>query len=60
MVASLKSVLMARDGVSESEAQNLINEAREDLMARLAEGEMPDDICSEYFGLEPDYLEELF
>lgn len=58
---SIKQVLMTRDGMSSQEAQELINEAREDLFTRLSDGDLfgADDICAEYFGLEPDYLMEL-
>ena len=50
---------MRRDGLSEEEAQDQINECRIDLFSRLEEGDMPFDIMEEHFGLEPDYLEEL-
>jgi len=50
---------MRRDGLSEEEAQDQINECRTDLFSRLEEGDMPFDIMEELFGLEPDYLEEL-
>ena len=56
---SIKSVLMERDGMTEDEAADAIQEAREDMNERLANGEMPDDICQEYIGLEPDYIFEL-
>lgn len=56
---NIKEVLMRRDGMSAEEAEDLIEEATEDLNARLAEGEMPDEICMEWFGLEPDYIDEL-
>lgn len=58
---SIKQILMTRDGISSQEAQELINEAREDLFARVSNGDLlgADDICMEYFGLEPDYLMEL-
>jgi hypothetical protein len=59
MVDSIKSVLMKRDKMSEKDADSLIREARKDLQNRLSEGEMPDDICEEWFGLEPDYIMEL-
>ena len=59
MVDSIKSVLMSRDDMTEEEADDLIKEAREALYERLDQGEMPDDICAEFFGLEPDYLMEL-
>lgn len=56
---SIKKILMERDNMSEIEADELIREAQEALECRLAEGEMPDDICMEFFGLEPDYITEL-
>ena len=59
MVDSIKEVLMRRDDLSEAEADDLIQEARDDLYRRLEEGEMPEDICEEWFGLEADYLDEL-
>jgi len=42
-----------------AEADELISMAKEDLYERLERGELPEDICAEWFGLEPDYLEEL-
>lgn len=59
MADKLIDVLIARDKMTKQEAEDLIAQAREDLMERLAEGEMPFDICEEWFGLEPDYLEDL-
>ena len=56
---TIKQVLMERDGMSEDEAQELINTCKEDFQERLIEGEIPFNICEEYFGLEPDYLMEL-
>ena len=55
---SLKRVLMDRDGMAEKEADDLITLAREDLYCRLEDGEMPFDICEEWFALEPDYMDE--
>lgn len=56
---SIKEILMRRDEMTEEEADAEIESARDDLHERLAEGEMPYDICSEWFGLEPDYIAEL-
>lgn len=56
---TIKQVLMKRDEISAQEADNLIEEAKDELQYRLAQGEMPYDICEEYFGLEPDYIDEL-
>ena len=53
-------ILVARDGITKEEADEQVADARAELMDRLADGEMPYDLCGELFGLEPDYLEELF
>lgn len=50
---------MDRDGITAQAADDLITDAKEDLFRRLNNGEMPDDICEEWFGLEPDYIFEL-
>jgi hypothetical protein len=55
MAESLKAVLMRRDNLSASEAQELIDEAR----SRVLDGEDPEDILYEDFGLEPDYVFDL-
>ena len=57
---TIKQVLMRRDGLTEQEAQNCIDEAREEFDRRLADGDMPFDLMEEFFGLEPDYLDEFF
>lgn len=59
MRKNLLKTLMERDNISEQEAQNQIDEARTEMNDRLAEGDMPFDICEEFFGLEPDYLDDL-
>ena len=56
---TIKQVLMTRDNMTAGEADDLINDAKNDLNDRLADGELPDDICSEWFGLEPDYIMEI-
>ncbi len=58
MRRSIKEVLIERDGMSEEEAEDEIKAAQEDLNERLEAGEMPFNLCEEWFGLEPDYLEE--
>lgn len=55
----LKKVLMERDGLTEEEAQEQIDNAYDELMERLGNDEMPLDFMMEEFGLEPDYLEDL-
>ena len=59
MAMGIKEVLMERDGMTENEALDLIDDCKDDLNQRLEDGEMPMDICSEWFGLEPDYIDEL-
>ena len=54
-VYSIREVLMRRDGMSGEEADQLIAEAREEL----AEGRDPEEICADWFGLEPDYIWDL-
>jgi hypothetical protein len=56
---TIKQVLMRRDGLSEAGADELIAEAREDFNERVTNRDSSaENICEEYFGLEPDYLEE--
>ena len=55
MDESLKQVIMRRDDMSSEEADKLINEARE----AINEGEDPEEVLAEFFGLEPDYIFDL-
>lgn len=50
---------MERDGMTEQQAEDLIESARDDLLRRAGNGEVPMYICEEWFGLEPDYIHEL-
>lgn len=52
---SLKTVLMRRDGLTASEAQEQIDDAREAVL----DGADPEEILHNDFGLEPDYIFEL-
>lgn len=58
---SIKQILISRDGMTENEADDLIAEAKETLNDYIMENDMDAayDICYEFFGLEPDYLDEL-
>ena len=58
---TIKQVLIERDGITSAEADELIEEAREQLMKYVEDGDVcgAEDVCQEYFGLEPDYLDEL-
>ncbi len=55
MVESLIAVLMRRDGFSAEEAQEQIDGAK----ARVEDGEDPEEILHDDFGLEPDYVFDL-
>lgn len=52
---TIKQVLMRRDGLSANEADEQIEYAKD----RIADGEDPEEVCLEEFGLEPDYVLEL-
>ncbi len=52
---TLKQVLMRRDRMSAEEADERIAEARE----RVEDGEDPEDVLHDEFGLEPDYVFDL-
>ena len=58
---SIQKILMDRDGITLSEANEIVADAKEQLDIYMAEDDMSSgfDICEEFFGLEPDYLEEL-
>ena len=55
---SLKQTIMDRDGISADEADDLIEEATDTLHSYIESGdsEAAENICEEYFGLEPDFL----
>ena len=56
---TIKEVLLSQ-GMSPEDADELIQEAKDDLLERIEDGDpSAHDICEEYFGLEPDYLMEL-
>lgn len=61
MIETIKQVLMRRDGMSSEEADDLIASAKEALQEYLDDGDFfsAEDICAEFFGLEPDYIYEL-
>ena len=58
---TIKEVIMRRDNLTSEEADELIEEAKEALTYYLDEDdhESAENICEEYFGLEPDYIIEL-
>jgi hypothetical protein len=59
---SIKQLLMERDGLTSTEAASLISEAREQFNEYVSNGDFDsaEEICADYFGLEPDYLVEFF
>ena len=56
MGESLLEVLMRRDGLSREEAAEEIAQARD---AVLLDGEDPEEVLADWFGLEPDYVFDL-
>jgi hypothetical protein len=52
---TLMEVLMRRDGMTFTEAREAIREAKQ----RVEEGDDPEEVLEEDFGLEPDYVLEL-
>ena len=58
---SIKEILMRRDDMTSEEADEIIAEAKNKLEEYLETGDISaaENICQEYFGLEPDYLDEL-
>lgn len=55
----LVEAIMRGQLVSREEALELISQAAADLTERLTYGRDAEDICMDWFGLEPDYLPEL-
>jgi methionine synthase II (cobalamin-independent) len=60
-MSTIKQILMKRDGMSEQDANELIEDAKEAFREYLADDDMESamHICEEFFGLEPDYLMEI-
>jgi len=52
---NLKTTIMRRDNLSSDEADNLINEAKQEVN----NGADPEEVLYNYFGLEPDYIFDL-
>lgn len=60
MVDSIVNVLMRRDGLTREEAVKAVDKCRTEGLERIGQGDYPWGICAEHFGLEGDYLDELF
>ena len=58
---TIKQILITRDNMEPTEADDLIEAAQEELLMWIDEGnfEAAEEICADWFGLEPDFLEEL-
>ncbi len=54
-MTDLKKTIMLRDNLTADEAEEMIAAAR----ARVYDGEDPEEILYEDFGLEPDYMFDL-
>ena len=59
---TIKQVLIRRDNMTSAEAEDLIVQAHRTYARYLDCGDLSSasDICTEFFGLEPDYLDEFF
>lgn len=53
--SELVQVLMDRDGLDRDEAERLVADARREV----EDGEDPEEILHDWFGLEPDYVYDL-
>lgn len=55
------NILIRRDGISENEARNLVEECREEIETAIAGGRYmeAEDIIASYLGLKPDYIMDL-
>lgn len=55
------NILMRRDGISENEARNLIEDCMEKVETAIAAGRYmeAEDIFMDWIGLEPDYLMQI-
>lgn len=48
-------ILMERDNLSLAEAEAAVNEAKQAVL----DGENPEEVLEDHFGLEPDYIYDL-
>ena len=57
----IKSILIRRDNMTPKDAHKLILEAKKQLTEYLFDGDfdLAENICQEFFNLEPDYIYEL-
>ena len=59
---SIKEILIERDGMDPADADFFIAEAQEEFDELIEDGNLDaaENICSDWFGLEPDYVVEFF
>jgi hypothetical protein len=59
---SIKSILITRDGMDPTDADDLIAQAQAEFDEHINNNELDlaENICQEWFGLEPDYVIEFF
>ena len=55
----LIEILIQKFQYTKKEAEEDIKECQNEMIERIGFGEFPFDICEEYWGLEPDYLEQI-
>lgn len=59
---AIVKILMERDNMSQEEAEDLLNDARSEANSIIENDEGLDaleEVLSDYFGLEPDYIFDL-
>ena len=58
---TIKDILIRRDNMTPNDADKLILEAKKQLTEYLSDGDLDlaENICQEFFNLEPDYIFEL-
>ena len=59
---TIKETIMTRDNITSDQADSLINEAKDAFEDYLDEGDTygAENICEEFFNLEPDYFDEFY
>lgn len=55
MTDNIVDILVQRDGMSRREAEEMLEEAKE----AVREGDDPEEVLLDWFGLEPDYVFQL-
>ena len=58
---TIKDILIRRDDMTPNDADKLILAAKKQLTTYLSDGDLDlaENICQEFFNLEPDYIYEL-